>query len=124
MAHVIFGLPGETKETAKKTIDDILSMPVDYAQFYCAVAFPGCELYEEAKRNGWITDQNWDHYEQNYSVLKTDKLKPEEIMALRDEAFRKFYFRPGIVLKTIFKIRSLGELKNSFLLLKDFLNWA
>jgi len=56
VAHTIIGLPGETPETISKTANLLNRIGVDFAQFYCAVPFPGSELYEEAKTNGWIKD--------------------------------------------------------------------
>jgi radical SAM superfamily enzyme YgiQ (UPF0313 family) len=52
VAHVMLGYPGETKETARKTIDLVKELDVDFAQFYCAVPFPGSKLYEDAEKEG------------------------------------------------------------------------
>ena len=40
MGHFIFGLPGESKETAEQTIRFMLDLDLDYMQCYCAVPYP------------------------------------------------------------------------------------
>jgi len=54
VAHCVLGYPGETEKDIRDTIRFVKSLPLDFAQFYCAVPFPGSALYEEAKREGWI----------------------------------------------------------------------
>ena len=53
--HFIFGLPGETEKTMIETLELALELPLDIAQFYAAVPFPGTRLHDEALRNGWLT---------------------------------------------------------------------
>lgn len=122
-AHCIVGFPEDTKETIRETIRFVKDLDVDFAQFYCAVPFPGSELFEEAKKNKWINTDDWRSFEQNYSVLDTDNLKAEEIMTLRREAYRQFYLRPKIIFKTLKRIRSPKYLKNFIHMVKDFLTW-
>ena len=46
VGHFILGLPGETEESLGHTIHFAQSLPLDLAQFYCAVPFPGSRLYD------------------------------------------------------------------------------
>ena len=48
----ILGLPGETKETIRKTIDFAKELNVETIQVSVAHAYPGTELYDYAKANG------------------------------------------------------------------------
>jgi radical SAM superfamily enzyme YgiQ (UPF0313 family) len=52
MGHFIFGLPGETRETAEQTIKFMLSLDLDYMQSYCAVPYPKTEFGNLAKEKG------------------------------------------------------------------------
>jgi len=122
-AHCVIGFPGETKKDIIKTIDFAKKINIDFAQFYCAVPFPGSELYNEAVEKGWINTKDWRMFEQNYSVLDTPLIKAQEIMALRNRAYREFYFRPKIVLKVILQINNLIRLKNLILMFREFYNW-
>ncbi|MFH1202765.1 MAG: radical SAM protein [Candidatus Omnitrophota bacterium] len=120
MGHLIFGLPGETKKSGEQTIKYALRLGLDYLQSYCAVPYPKTELWQIAKKNGWITTYKWSDY--NFggsSILNTDSIRPEEVNYLRDKAFRKFYLRPSFIMKQFFVISSPVQLLRSL----NFLKW-
>ena len=50
MGHFVFGLPGETRATARATLRDMRRMGLTYMQSYCAVPYPGTEFGELAAR--------------------------------------------------------------------------
>ncbi len=100
-AHMVLGFPGETPETIQETIAFANSLPLDFVQFYCAVPFPGSELYRRAKAEGWIITDDWSRFEQNFSVLDLPDLKAAEVMAWRRKAYRSFYLRPGRILQAV-----------------------
>ena len=123
-AHCVLGFPGETRDEVLKTVQMVTDLDVDFAQFYCVSPFPGSELYEKAKENGWIVNDDWTKFEQNFSVLDTEYLKADEIMRLRKFAYRKFYFRPKVILRMLKKYKKLSNLKYIFRMVKGFLNWV
>lgn len=123
VAHTILGFPGETEETVRKTIAFVKSLPLDYAQFYCAVPFPGSKLYEHARENGWIASDDWRMFEQNFSVLKTEALDPEKVMELRNFAYRSFFLRPKMIAALLKKLYSQGGLLRAFSIIRDFAGW-
>jgi anaerobic magnesium-protoporphyrin IX monomethyl ester cyclase len=98
-AHIIFGLPGETKETAKETIRKLLKINPDYAQFYCAIPFPGTDFYEFCNKNNYITTRNWEDYEINKAIVSYPNLSNQEIQEIMRKAYRRFYFRPTYALR-------------------------
>ncbi len=53
----MFGLPGETEETAEKTIQLALELNPDQLQFSLCTPFPGTEFYRQADEKGWITEK-------------------------------------------------------------------
>jgi len=125
-AHIIFGLPGETEETIKKTIKFVQEINPDYVQFYSAIPFPGTRFYDEAKKKGWITTQNWEDYELGKNIISTPKLPVERLAYWRRRAYLQFYLRPSYIwgrLKKIIKKPSdiLPFLKQAFSFLFD---WA
>lgn len=97
--HIIFGLPGETRETLKKTIKETLRINPDYAQFYCAVPFPGTEFREYVTKRGYLHNAKWDKYEINNALVSYPHLSSKEIQNARKMAYRKFYLRPSYILK-------------------------
>jgi anaerobic magnesium-protoporphyrin IX monomethyl ester cyclase len=103
MGHFIFGLPGETRETAKATIRFMLSLGLDYMQCYCAVPYPNTALGAEAEEKGWIRSNDWSRYDfGGNSIMHTDTMSCEEVDYFRARAFRAFYFRPSYLLKKLF----------------------
>lgn len=124
-AHIVLGLPGETKETIKETIRFAKKMRFDYSQFYCATPWPGTELYKMAREERWLRkDAPWSMYEQNVSVLDIEGLSAEEVTEQRGKAFRSFYLYPPTIWRTIRKIKSLSELKYFLWMIKNFLTWS
>lgn len=95
----IFGFPGESEESIKKTIDFALSLPLDTAQFYPVMIYPGTEAYEQYKQAGWITAKDfadWLTPEGLHNcVTRNEYLGPQDLVRLCDLARRKFYLRPG-----------------------------
>jgi anaerobic magnesium-protoporphyrin IX monomethyl ester cyclase len=102
MGHFIFGLPGETRETANKTIKLMVSLGLDYMQCYCAVPYPKTELGTLASQKNWIRAEKWSQYDfGGESILQTDTLAASDVSYFRKKAFRRFYFRPRIVLRAL-----------------------
>ncbi len=98
-----FGLPGETRDTALKTLDFALEMNPDSVQFSIATPFPGSRFYDEMQQNGRIISHEWEHYDgYNKAVIVTEHLAAHELEEIRryaDDIFstrdrlRRFYPR-------------------------------
>ncbi len=123
-AHAMIGYPGETGQEIRQTIDLVKSLRFDYAQFYAAVPFPGSELYAEARGRGMIVNPDWRYFEQNFCVIRTDQLEPSEVEEWRRRAFREFYLRPGQVIRTARRLRSLAAWRQALKALQEFGRWA
>jgi len=109
-AHTVVGYPGETKEDILSTIKLLKRLNPDYIQVYCCVPFPGSPLYNEAKKNDWLSSADWSRYEQGFSVISTPSLSAHTVMRLKEKIIKDFYFRPGKILKMLSKIRSGQEM--------------
>ncbi len=111
MGHFIFGLPGETEETAQETIKYITASGIDYMQCYCAVPYPKTPLGEMAKEKGWLVAKRWSDYDfGGRSVMDMGTVSPDDIDRYRNTAFRKFYIRPGFILRQLKVITSIRQL--------------
>lgn len=97
----IIGLPGEAKESVEKTIDFSLSLDLSYAEYKIATPFPGTKLYDLAIQNKWIEKElSLDALTSYSATMKiSDELTPECLEEYCDLAFKKFYFRPKIIIK-------------------------
>ena len=83
----MFGLPGETKETARQTIDLALELNADSAQFSVATPFPGSRFHAMLKDKGHLLSENFDEYDGYHSaVVRTESLGPDELIGLRNQA--------------------------------------
>ncbi|UCD84809.1 MAG: radical SAM protein [Deltaproteobacteria bacterium] len=123
VGHFVFGLPGESRETIRETYKFAEGLGLDYAQFYCAVPFPGTTLYDLACSNGWLSNSNWPEFEQNYSVMNLPGLKATEVMKLRREAYKDFYLRPRRIIRVLKQIKDLNELKRFLKKALNFSTW-
>lgn len=121
--HIILGFPGETKETIQKTIELACDLDLDFAQFYCAVPFPGSWLYSEAQKNGYLKTSDWSQFEQNFSIMDLPGLSSSQVEDLRSLAYRRFYLRPKMIFKTLLKLKTPRDFLNFLNMSKEFLGW-
>ena len=94
MANYIFGLPGDTKETMKKTFDLSLELCTAGWNTYAAMALPGSQLYKTALKKKYKMPNNYEGYSfHSYETqpLPTDTLKAYEILQYRDLSFKKYH---------------------------------
>jgi len=115
-AYFILGLPGETQESIRKTVDFAIDIEPDYALFHIATPFPGTDLYRLAREKGWLLTDDWDRYEEDGDgVMRTESLDPEDLRRAQKAAFRRFYLRPSRLRRELGSIRSPRDLKAKFI---------
>ena len=66
-------------------------MDPDFAIFTALTPFPGTEIHEEAKRNGWIEDFNLSHYDMAHAIMPTETLSRMEVQEELYNCYRSFY---------------------------------
>ena len=98
----ILGLPGETRETIRRTIDFAKELDVETIQVSVAHAYPGTELYDYAVSNGFMVGDNKmvDEGGHQLAHIQYPGLPAEEIMESVHRFYDEYYFRP----KAIFRI--------------------
>jgi len=92
----ILGLPGETKETIRQTIEYAKEINPHTIQVSLAAPYPGTFLYKQALENGWLDDANADLVSDDgvqIAPLHYPHLTHSEIFQSVDEFYRSFYFR-------------------------------
>jgi radical SAM superfamily enzyme YgiQ (UPF0313 family) len=111
----ILGLPVETKETIENTIRFAQELDVFSLQVSLAAPYPGTELFEMARQNGWFVKKDktdlveTDGFQQ--SALEYPGLSKEEIFEAVDRFYRAYYLRPKPILRII---KTMLEDKNVF----------
>lgn len=92
--NVILGFPGETKESAWKTIKFIEKVAPDAVGFYnVATPFPGTPMYDTVKAQGWLRVTDFDLYDTTRPIFETPQLSMKELGKLREGAFHHYYLR-------------------------------
>jgi len=98
VGNFIFGLPEDSHETMQKTFDMAKQYLFEYANFYAAMAYPGTELHEQAKKDGIQLPKTWKGYGQ-YSEealpMSTKYLTSAEVLRFRDNAFVEYTSDPA-----------------------------
>ncbi len=109
----ILGIPGETKEEARKTIEFAKELPIDFVKFFPFTPFPGSPIYENPE-NGKIKDDPLLLC-QNRINFVPETMTEEELRQLIKNGTKEFYSRPGYILRRIKKIRTFEDIKQNIL---------
>jgi len=126
LCYFMFGLPGETKQTAANTIKLAKKLNPDFVQFSIATPYPGTPFYDYTVKNNLLNFQKWSDFSLiNQSVVKTKNFTADELVKINKKAYSSFYLRPSYVLKKISQLNSFEDLKRNMgglcLLLKQIL---
>ena len=92
IGNFIFGLPDDTLESMRATLDMARELNCEFANFYSAMAYPGSELFSEA--NSRDLPDDWSGYSQHSydcKPLPTETLSSEEVLSFRDKAFEQYF---------------------------------
>ncbi len=93
-ASFILGLPGETWETVRQTIDFVGETMPNSAEFNVAVPYPGTRLYEMVYGEKGSGAVDFRRLYQDDAVVGTEELSPSDLNKARDMAYRSLYFNP------------------------------
>lgn len=109
-AFFILGSVGETQETIKKTIRFSLELDPVLAFFNILVPYPGTKVFNEFCDADQI--DNWEDFVAVgiNPAIELGSLTRRELRKAIYEANRRFYLRPGQLLKMLSGIRSTYEL--------------
>jgi radical SAM superfamily enzyme YgiQ (UPF0313 family) len=115
IADFMIGLPFEKSAAdVRRNIDFMLEIDPDYAQVSILSLFPHTELFAGAARQGLIRPERWqefartprpdfhlDHWEEHLPMV--------ELLRLQSEAYRRFYFRPRYIWRSLLATCSWHE---------------
>ena len=110
----MIGAPGETRETARATIDFAKSLPLDTVQITGVAAYPGTTLYKWAKENNYLIPGDWREWltaqHEQRTLLNYPQLSSKEIDEFIDTGLKEFYLRPRQMWRMLITIRNIGDL--------------
>jgi len=94
----ILGLPGETLQTIRETIDFAKEINPHTIQVSLAAPYPGTQLYQQAVDNGWLARNTKLNLVNSQGVqlspLSYPNLDAKQIYDAVETFYRSFYFRP------------------------------
>src|SRR3989338_8277112 len=113
LGFFMIGNPGETKESAHKTIRFAKSLPLDYAQFSITIMKPHSEL-EKENFTALKGINYWREYlrgsvEERVLPSPWTELSRAELEDLARKAYLYFYFRPTYIWRMITRLESFQE---------------
>ena len=99
-ANYIFGLPDDTMDSMRATLDLALALNTEWANFYCAMAYPGispvrtretetmgrCRTMREGPAGSAIRSMPTTR-----CPLPTESLTAAQVLAFRDRAFQEYF---------------------------------
>ncbi|MBT8171836.1 B12-binding domain-containing radical SAM protein, partial [Candidatus Bathyarchaeota archaeon] len=108
IASVVFGFPGETKETAKETIKFIEKINPDDVGYYIATPYPGTPMADHVKKMGWLRVKDFNRYDTATPIFELPTMTMKEVREIRENAFHRFYLRPTYILRMFSKGGTYG----------------
>ena len=99
----IVGLPGETKETIRRTIDFAKRLDTETIQVSIAHALPGTELYDYGTQNGLINISMADEAGHQLPNITYPGLDEAELVDAVERFYGEYYFRPRVVWRVVRK---------------------
>lgn len=118
--YFMMGMPTETYEDIRLTINFAKSLDIDVASFTFLVPFPGTLDYIRARKSGQFDPHFYmKNIISEINFLKTpvyvpEGMTPEGLLKMHKNAYSQFYFRPSIILKKLAEVRSTGDIVNLF----------
>ena len=120
----ILGLPGETRETIRRTIDFAKSLDCETIQVSVAHAYPGTEFHDFAQKNGFIVNHQSmvDTGGHQMAHIEYPGLPTDYVMEMVHRFYDEYYFRPKAVYRIVKKaVFNNSERKRLYKEAKSFL---
>ena len=116
IANYIFGLPGDTLDSMRKTLDFSKELLTLGWNAFPAMALPGSQLYKNAISEGVKMPDEYGKYSfhgHNSSPLPTATLSSSDILKFRDSAYEEYHSNPAFLekIKTKFGLAAEKNIK-------------
>ena len=115
----MLGIPGETVETMKETLNFIKKLPLDELNINFFTPFPGSELFLEAIQEGFRPD--YKRMNMLDTVYIPKGLTEKDLRKYQKQIIFSFYLRPSKIARYLLRaLRDLDEFKRIFRMAKMF----
>jgi len=109
----MFANPKETEATVKETMDFMTGLELDDVGISLFVPFPGTPHFRKLSGYGRVIE-DWDRMSTYIPVFIPRGFDEEKILKTVKEAYRRFYFRPRIILSHLRRYSGMRNIKNLF----------
>lgn len=101
----MLGLPADTEESMKKTIDFAVKMMPTYAKATVTLPLPGTRMFEQYEKEGRIKTRDWSKYNFHKvgDVYEHPNLSAKTLRKYYNLFYRRFYFNPRYLKMRIIK---------------------
>ena len=130
LADFIFGMPGETKETAEQTIKFVKEIKPNIVQFAVATPIPGTEFYDYVKENGFLLvddlEESLDEDGFQKCLVSYPEFTKEDIENYVDRGLKEYYLSPlyiPVAMRNVLRKNGLHELKGMMKSAKVFVKY-
>ncbi|WP_222611835.1 B12-binding domain-containing radical SAM protein [Shimia ponticola] len=110
--YFIVGWLNETQAQFERTVELAQRLPFDYASFYTATPLPGTRLFRESVEAGVVPQDFWLRFVKGEFDLRMPELAPNAHQRAQ-EAYRRFYFRPQMMMPITRHIFHTGQFSNT-----------
>ncbi len=120
-ATFMFGNPGETVASMRKTIDFAKALNPDIAMFNITAPLPGTVLYDWAKRNEYLLTDDWRDFDAAKVIMELPTVSNADVNLMYRTAYREFYLRPRYLMRRLVQWRNIEDVKMSLRAMRSIL---
>jgi radical SAM superfamily enzyme YgiQ (UPF0313 family) len=104
----IIGMPADTEDTFKKTVDYAKKINSSYAQFSVFTPYPGTPVFNEYKDK--ITKNKYEDFTQWQLVFRHQNLTEKDVLYLLNYSYKEYYLNHKWAIRFLFnKIKDFYE---------------
>lgn len=119
IANYMIGLPHEKSPAdVRANVDFLIKLNPDYSQFNILSLYPHTEVHKDAMKKGFAEEGKWKKFSLdplNYTFKVehwTEFMTEAELINLQRESYKRFYFRPKYIWKSLLKTTTPFEFKS------------
>jgi len=97
LGNFMVGLPEDNFDTMQETLNLATEMNCEFINVYCAIAWPGSQLYRETLGKNIKLPETWADYAQHahgFIPIPTNNLSAKEVLEFRDYFFDAYFKNP------------------------------
>ncbi len=98
----MMGLPGSTRKSISDDIRFSRQLNASHVEYKITTPFPGTELYDRAKKNGWIKSARYEDLGGYSATMQvSDDISPGYLENVCNQAFKGYYSRPKYIIREL-----------------------